>query len=520
MAGPFWGSIGQGFFQGQDQADQRQAYRAMLLKQKQQDEQEAKTNAGMGAGIQALQPPPQMQPPPPGQQSMPMQPPPQQQRPPMQGQMPPPPGGQGQGGSGIPAMGGGQFSGPPPLQGAPGGQAPLRPYQGPQAPPQQPQPQGQGQGIPPPPGQPQQPQGGVSLQALMKKLTDQGMDGQTAFQVAHRFEPMLNQEGKMQLASATMEIRRLQAEAAEKKADTGAKAEDRHQAFDSGTSARGQVTVAKGKAATDELGARADRERRQGTASWVSPKKGSGSGGAGAAGSGEGDAFFLAREVGGDSAWKTGMSRAETTRIMKGLPAFAKEHDIAPEEIGTASATRKALTTGLRNVTNRTEAVDLFGSKIEKDMQVLDKMLDKASPTGPMFMNKPINELKRQFNDPELAKLDLQMTQVATEYERLITSGGLSQAQLHRGASEDAKKLLNGEFPPQKARAVMAQMNQDIQNAKKSGAEAKTRIQSELSSLGKKDKGDGAKAPKSGDVVDGYKFKGGDPSKQTSWEKV
>ena len=35
-----------------------------------------------------------------------------------------------------------------------------------------------------------------------------------------------------------------------------------------------------------------------------------------------------------------------------------------------------------------------------------------------------------------------------------------------------------------------------------------------------KSEGEETKLPKTGDVIKGYKFKGGDPSKKENWEKV
>ena len=199
--------------------------------------------------------------------------------------------------------------------------------------------------------------------------------------------------------------------------------------------------------------------------------------------------YYAAQELAGIHDWKSNFRGKEGQALLmavaRRVPMMARESNITPEEQGTAVATRKALTTSLRNLENRKTAVDLFSDKLERDMNQLDSLLDKAAPSGPVFMNKPMNQLRRQFNDTDLAQLDMQARQVAVEYERLITSGGLSAAQLHRGAQEDAQALLNGDLTPQVTRAKLKQIAIDMNNAKAASNDAVAAIKSQMSSLGR-----------------------------------
>jgi len=164
----YWGSIGQGFMQGQDDALQRQAMQLRLRQMQEQQRQEQQqqqrqdqTRADMGAFYRAgaQQMPPAPTPPMPGQGSMPPQQPPQQPQQPQQQGLQLPPALQ------IPGMTGGQQQQPkPPQLGAPGGMAPPKPYTEPQQPQQQqqqqpsigPVPQQQAGGMPSAPMTPQQ----------------------------------------------------------------------------------------------------------------------------------------------------------------------------------------------------------------------------------------------------------------------------------------------------------------------------------------------------------------------------
>ncbi len=249
--------------------------------------------------------------------------------------------------------------------------------------------------------------------------------------------------------------------------------------------------------------------------------------------------FWARAVIAGDRDWQVGLGRSKTgsqliEQVKRRVPEMAAELGLSPADIGTTRAQQAALGATLKDLTKRSEAVELFASKVDKDMKTFDALLDKAAPNGPMFINKPLNALRRQFNDADLAQLDLAAKQVGAEYERLITGGTLSVAQLHAGASEDAKKLINGDMTPQVARATMKTMQQEMQNARTSAHESRDRVSDQMRSLGGSRGGVGAaapaggtgvggggapKAPPVGTVMQGFRFKGGDPAQQSNWEK-
>jgi len=182
---------------------------------------------------------------------------------------------------------------------------------------------------------------------------------------------------------------------------------------------------------------------------------------------------------------------AERAAFRKAVTEEAKRRGMAGGDVIAGRAEAAALTAAQRDLQKRQSAVDLFASKVERDMQTLDGLLDKASTGSPLLISKPINALRRQFSDSELAQLDLAAKQVGTEYERLITGGTLSVAQLHVGAQEDAKKLINGDMTPKQARAVMTTMRQEMRNAKDSAKQSLTEINEAI----KRRPGAGSSAP-------------------------
>lgn len=253
--------------------------------------------------------------------------------------------------------------------------------------------------------------------------------------------------------------------------------------------------------------------------------------------------FFAAADIAGDRQWRVGLARSKSgsaliEAVKRRIPQLAEEWGITPQDYGTINGQRAALNATLKQITSRVTANEMSADKVSRDMATYDSLIDGASADyGAKFINTPINALRRQFNDPKLAQLDLAANQVATEYERMITGGQLSVSQLHAGAQEEAKKLLNGDMPPPQARAVMQIMTREIQNAKDASHASLDSVTDKLRNLG----GNPAAAPRTGTglapapaaakpavppapavgtVIRGFRYKGGDASQQANWEKV
>lgn len=188
---------------------------------------------------------------------------------------------------------------------------------------------------------------------------------------------------------------------------------------------------------------------------------------------------------------------AERAAFRKAVVDEAGKRGMNGSEVVADRATVAGLTKTQADLQKRASAVELFSNKVAKDMKTFDALLDKAAWNTPTLVNKPINFLRRQFSDADLAQLDLAAKQVGAEYERLITGGTLSVAQLHVGAAEDAKKLINGDMPPRVARAVMQTMVQEMKNANAAAVEELKKVNDQIKNRGKGDDG-AAPAPAAG----------------------
>lgn len=200
--------------------------------------------------------------------------------------------------------------------------------------------------------------------------------------------------------------------------------------------------------------------------------------------------FWARAVIAGDKDWQIGLARSKSgstliEAVKRRVPVLAKELGLEAQDIGTARAQSAALAATLKDLTKRSEAIDLFSAKVLKDMQTYDQVLSQVGSDSPLLVQKPINFLRRQFSSPELAQLDLAAKQVGTEYERLLTGGTLSVAQLHVGAQEDAKKLINGDMTPQQARATMEIMRREIDNARAAAHESTRRVSDQMRNLGR-----------------------------------
>jgi hypothetical protein len=137
------------------------------------------------------------------------------------------------------------------------------------------------------------------------------------------------------------------------------------------------------------------------------------------------------------------------------------------QDVVTDRAGFKADASSLSKQTQRADAIDAGMRKIENDIKTIDSTIADGNAGFSKWLNKPLNALRTQNSDPKLAAYALSVKQVGTEYERMLQGGQLSSAQLHQGASEDAKKILNEDMSVEEVRAVIPVMIREMENARR-----------------------------------------------------
>jgi hypothetical protein len=150
------------------------------------------------------------------------------------------------------------------------------------------------------------------------------------------------------------------------------------------------------------------------------------------------------------------------------LNEYAKKYgvDEAARMIAQGQSGQKADAGSKALLQKRFDAVDYSMKKIANDIKTMEGVMNTGAAGGVKLTNKPINVLKRELtSNKEFGAYALAVTQVGTEYERLLTGGALSVAQLHEGAREDAAKLLNGDMTPEEVKAKIPIMLREMENA-------------------------------------------------------
>lgn len=209
--------------------------------------------------------------------------------------------------------------------------------------------------------------------------------------------------------------------------------------------------------------------------------------------------------------------------ILNRAGEMQRESGTPATDVPGERATFKADTGSLAQITRRTDALEQSAKKIDKDITTLDKFLESGTAGSVTLINKPLNTIRTAFSDPELSKLALAAKIVGTEYERMINGGLLSIAQLHEGAREDARKLLNEDMTPKQMREIVNVMRQEIDNQrnafKEQSTEIKGRLKGGVSGYGSAEtapSGGGAAAPKG--LPAGSKKIGQTPDGKPVWQ--
>lgn len=205
--------------------------------------------------------------------------------------------------------------------------------------------------------------------------------------------------------------------------------------------------------------------------------------------------------------WQAAKAAAVDTLMKeKGMTAAQAGAYIANQELEY-----KARGGALNAIEKRASGIEYTTEQIKNNIDTMNSVLDKVSAKGgAKILNQPLNKLREQFSDEDRGVLDLVTQQVATEYERQLQGGQLSVAQLHTGAAEDAKRLLNQDMTPSEIRAKLPIMMKEIEGGARAAGTVKGNL---LGSSGPQS------APRVGDVQQGYRFKGGNPADPNSWEK-
>jgi hypothetical protein len=162
------------------------------------------------------------------------------------------------------------------------------------------------------------------------------------------------------------------------------------------------------------------------------------------------------------------------------------------------------------------QAIGQLKYNIEQTKADMKKLT--SSDLSPI-LNAIIRKDEEWTGDPNLSSLFYHMSATAMESARILSGGQASIAQLHQGAAEEAQKWANSNMTPRSfdsvADAMLGEGDNRIQTYEQAIKGQRVGGKKEDAPAASSDSG----APAVGTVENGYKFKGGDPSKPESWEK-
>ncbi len=243
-----------------------------------------------------------------------------------------------------------------------------------------------------------------------------------------------------------------------------------------------------------------------------------------------------------------GLSRTPTgSQLVQAIMAdMAKKgsmpQGMTPEEFIANVATVKADDRSLSNMTKMADAATSFERTASQNFDLALKLSKDAVPTdlGPFF-NRWVESGQTQFGDLNVPPYVTAMLTGANEYAKIMS--GSTGAQ---GSTVDSRREAAELFSPYlssgQIERVVAVAKADMGNRKQSlygqiddikgrlrsaGSKTPTATQGQpgappapATQSGAPQPAQQGAAPKPGDVVDGYRFKGGNPADQTNWERV
>lgn len=204
---------------------------------------------------------------------------------------------------------------------------------------------------------------------------------------------------------------------------------------------------------------------------------------------------------------------ANLVAVQNAVTKEGARQGMTPEDITAKSSELEGLRTGMRATGNISARVENAIAEAEKLAPLAIDAGRNVARSGFLPFGKAQVMFDTNTNDPNLAKFAAANQGLVTAYASAMSRGNKPTV----ADNQHARELLSTAKSQEAYEAIVGQMKQEMKAASEAPRAVRDNLSGEIS--GKGGHSGAPAAPKAGAVVDGYRFKGGDPAKQSSWEK-
>ncbi|KVN42219.1 hypothetical protein WJ64_31800 [Burkholderia ubonensis] len=344
----------------------------------------------------------------------------------------------------------------------------------------------------------QQASGPLSLESAIKVLKDQGLSGSDLMAGLQQLTPILDSQAKQQAASIQQQFQhQLQI----------AQLQERYDALRQRAEDNALNRAERSQAHADSMEIRREMLalRRQSIAM---------AGGDDAKFSPE-DLKFLAEQArAGDTSVYQNLGRG--AQGAKNIIALRREVMRQEREAGGTGADIAAANAGFqgekaaaRTGATRATNIGMAVAEAQKTFPLVREASAALPRTEFPGVNRAMQAAQTGTGDPRVVALGTALNTSVNAYARAISPTGVPTV----SDKEHARELLSTASTPEQLNAVLTMMEKEMAAARQAPTEVQAQQKARIS-------GRGEGAPAVGTIEGGYRFKGGDPSKQSNWEKM